>query len=115
MSLKNPFFLGFVAKKNGTAIGYIFYHYGYDPDEMEGRVIYIIDLFVTGKERSHGVGRLLMKNVAKECKRIGGISIYFGVWLKNKEAASFYRKLRAEFADELPFMHWDRNKWESGR
>ena len=57
----------------------LIYHTGYDPDEMQGRVLYIIDLFVTDRARGLGVGSRLMKAVAVECRKIGGIDIYFGV------------------------------------
>lgn len=32
-------------------VGYALYHYGFDPDEMQGKVIYLIDLFVSEKAR----------------------------------------------------------------
>ena len=32
-------FSGFIASRDGMPIGYVFYHQGYDPDEMRGRVL----------------------------------------------------------------------------
>ncbi|HML02583.1 MAG TPA: GNAT family N-acetyltransferase [Candidatus Bathyarchaeia archaeon] len=104
-------FQGFIARKEGKAVGYIFYHQGYDPDEMRGRVIYIVDLFVSENTRRSSVGALLMKRVAALCKKIGGIRIYFGVWLKNKPAIKFYKKLGAEWVTDVPFMRWESEKW----
>ena len=109
---KNRAFQGFIARKGNEAVGYILYHTGYDPDEMQGRVLYIIDLFVTDRARGLGVGSRLMKAVAAECRKIGGIDIYFGVWLKNKSAIKFYKKLGADWAKEVPFMHWDKSHWK---
>ncbi len=110
---KNRAFQGFIARRGNSAIGYILYHVGYDPDEMHGRVLYIIDLFVTDGVRGLGVGSRLMKAVAVECKKIGGIDIYFGVWLKNKSAIKFYKKIGANWVKEVPFMRWDKSHWKT--
>jgi GNAT superfamily N-acetyltransferase len=92
-------------------VGYLFYHEGYDPDEMSGRVIYVIDLLVSEEFRGSGIGTLLMKRVAALCRKIEGNDVYFGVWLKNKAAIKFYEKLGAEWVDEVPFMRWNSKKW----
>jgi GNAT superfamily N-acetyltransferase len=102
-------FSGFIANRDNMPIGYVFYHPGYDPDEMRGRVLYVIDLYVTEKERNSGVGRLLMNAVASVCIAICGIDIYFGVWTKNKPAQAFYKKLGATEVHDAPFMHWKKN------
>ena len=107
----NAAFKGFIARKQGRAVGYILYHQGYDPDEMQGRVIYVIDLFVSQDDRRSGIGTLLMKEVARSCKRIGGISIYSGVWLKNRAAIMFYKKIGAKWVKEVPFMYWNPKNW----
>jgi GNAT superfamily N-acetyltransferase len=104
-------FYGFIAIKDGIALGYIFYHYGYDPDEMNGPVVYVIDLFVSESARGLGIGGQLMKAVARECKNQGCIDIYFGVWVKNKKAIKFYRKIGAEFVTDAPFMKWSKEHW----
>jgi len=106
-------FNGFIAIRDGLPIGYVFYHEGYDPDEMNGRVLYVIDLYVTKKERNSGVGRLLMNAVASTCIRIGGIDVYFGVWTKNKPAQMFYKKLGAIEVHDVPFMRWKKKQWPS--
>lgn len=104
-------FQGFIATREGEALGYVFYHLGYDPDEMQGRVIYIVDIFVGRKARRAGIGSLLMKKVAEICKNANGTDIYFGVWLKNKAAIKFYRKLGAKLVKDVPFMRWNRSRW----
>jgi ribosomal protein S18 acetylase RimI-like enzyme len=109
---KDKAFQGFIARKGKVAVGYILYHIGYDPDEMKGRVIYVIDLFVSEKARGLGVGSSLMKAVATECKKIGGLDVYFGVWLRNKSAIKFYKKLGADWVKEVPFMRWDKKHWK---
>ncbi len=105
-------FEGLIARIRGRAVGYVFYHEGYDPDEMSGRVIYVIDLLVSEDIRRSGVGTLLMKRVAAQCRKIKGKDIYLGVWLKNKNAIKFYEKLGAEWVDEVPFMRWTSKKWK---
>ena len=108
---KKPAFRTLIARKEGKALGYIAYHFGYDPDEMEGKVVYVIDLFVRDSTRGMGVGTSLMDSVADICKEQGGIAVYFGVWNKNKAAITFYKKLGAEFVIETPFMMWPKSKW----
>ena len=104
---KNRAFYGFVAKDGNRALGYAFYHFGYDPDEMQGRVIHVVDLFVTRKARGLGIGRRLMGKVADVCKENGGKAVYFAVWRKNKTAIRFYRGLGADWIKDVPFMRWD--------
>ncbi len=109
---KNRAFQGFIARRRNDALGYVIYHQGYDPDEIRGRVIHVVDLFVTNRARRLGVGSLLMKAVANECQKIGGTDIYFGVWLRNKSAIKFYKKLGADRVKEVPFMRWDKKHWK---
>lgn len=104
-------FEGLVARKNNKLLGYAFYHFGYDPDEMQGRVIYLIDLFVTDSARGSGVGTKLMQRIASECRKVGGEDVYFGVWLRNKNAIKFYNNLGADWVKEVPFMRWNKAKW----
>ncbi len=108
---KERAFQGFIAKKENKPLGYILFHPGYDPDEMRGRVVYVIDIFITKNARGLGIGSLLMKKVAEVCRKNEGTEVYFGVWIKNKKAIKFYEKLGAKFARELPFMYWSKNEW----
>ena len=41
-----PAFSGLVAESEGTVIGYLLYHPGYDID-LGGKILYVLDLFVT--------------------------------------------------------------------
>ncbi len=108
---KRRAFNGFIATKDGVPVGFVFYHLGYDPDEMQGRVVYIIDLFVTGMERRRGVGQMLMQRVSALCRGIDAIDIYFGVWKKNAKAQKFYKALGAKKVVDVPFMHWEKASW----
>ena len=98
---KRPQYKGYLAKLGSQPVWYIFYHYGYDPDEMEGMVIHVIDLFVNEKARGHGVGKLLMKQLQE---KEGVIALYFWVWKKNTLAIDFYKKLGADWIEDVPYM-----------
>ena len=108
-------FHGYLAVVGGKAAGYLFYHYGYDPDEMKGPVVWIIDLYVRQVERRRGVGTALMEAVAARSKRLNAIDIYFGVWNRNKAAQAFYTQLGARPKGEIVFHHWTKSRWGQGR
>ena len=98
-------FNGFVAVQEEAILGYVLYHAGYDPDEMRGRVYYVIDLYVTERSRRCGIGRKLMKKVVDASRKRGAIDVYFAVWTKNPSAEAFYHKIGASHNPELRFYH----------
>jgi GNAT superfamily N-acetyltransferase len=108
---RNRAFSGFVARKGKKMFGYIFYNFGYDPDEMTGRAVHILDIFVTESSRRLGIGAKLMKKVASLCDQNDIKDIYFAVWDKNKKATKFYKKLGAELIEDMSFMHWNKASW----
>ena len=55
----DPAFSGIIAERDGGAVGYLLYHFGYDSDQAM-RVVYIVDLWVDPAARRGGVGRALM-------------------------------------------------------
>ena len=109
---KHRAFHGFIALCNHNPVGYVFYHDGYDPDEMQGRVVYVIDLYVSDSQQRKGIGSDLMHAVASRCHRMKGIAVYFGVWDRNKGALSFYSRLGASHDPELLFFHWQDKQWK---
>jgi ribosomal protein S18 acetylase RimI-like enzyme len=70
-----------------------------------------VDLFVSKDARRLGVGKLLMRSAARACRKLGGKDIYFGVWLKNRPAIKFYKRLGADWVKDVPFMRWNSKKW----
>ena len=98
---KNKSFSGYVAKIENEIVGFTFYHYGFDPDEMQGKVIHLIDFFVSEKARGKWVGRALIEKLQSHEDSIG---LYFWVWRKNLGAIEFYKKMWAEWCDDVPFM-----------
>lgn len=111
----DPAFWGLLARREQEVVGYLLYHFGYDPDEMRGRVVYVIDLFVTASARRAGIGSLLMRAAADLCGEKGGSEVYVQVWKRNRTAWRFYRKLGAKPLSETPFLRWRSERWPSGQ
>ncbi len=103
---EEPAFSGIVAETNGEVVGYMFYHPGYDIDRG-GKVIYIVDLFVSEKARRKGAGRALMEMAADICLKAGGSELVWAVFIPNKLAASFYEHLGAKYLqrEDMTYMH----------
>lgn len=94
-------FSWYVAEVDGVIVGYALYHYWFDPDEMQGKVIYLIDFFVSESARGHGVGRALIDKLQSHEDSIG---LYFWVWKKNLGAIEFYKKMWADWCEDVPYM-----------
>ena len=102
----NPAFSGLVAERDGKILGYLLYHPGYDVDDVT-RTLYIIDLYVREQWRRQGVGRALMEEAAKICRRLGGTQLFWSVYVRNKPAFAFYESLGARYTQDLKFMRLD--------
>ena len=50
---ERPAFSGIVGEDNGTVVGYLLYHFGYDSDAAE-RILHIADLYVDRDHRRRG-------------------------------------------------------------
>lgn len=98
---KDKVFSGYVAKIDWEIIGFTLYHYWFDPDDMQGKVIYMIELFVTEKFRWMWAARAL---IAKLQSHPDSIGLYFWVWKKNIPTIQFYQKLGADWIEDVPFM-----------
>lgn len=102
----NPVFSGLVAEANGEILGYLLYHQGYEVDEAT-RNLHVIDLYVREQWRRQGVGRALMDEAAKTCRRLGGTQLFWSVYVRNKAAFAFYESLGARYTQDLRFMRLD--------
>ena len=98
---KDKSFSGYVAEIDNRIIGYALYHYGFDPDEMQGKIIHLIDFFVSECARGQWVGRALIEKLQSHEDSLG---LYFWVWMKNAWAIEFYKKLGADWIEDVPFM-----------
>ena len=98
---KKKSYSGYVAKIGKEIVGFTLYHYGFDPDEADWRVIYMFDLFVSEWVRGKWVGRALVERLQSHEDSLG---IYFWVWKKNLSAIEFYKKIGADWVEDVPFM-----------
>lgn len=97
-------FKGFIALESNMSVGYVLFHNGYDPDEMSGPVVYIIDLFVMQDKRNMGIGKLLIDQVKQYCKDNGIALIHLYCWKKNIDAMTFYDRINFEQIRDLVFF-----------
>ena len=100
----DPAFSGIIAERDGGAVGYLLYHFGYDTDQAM-RVLHIVDLWVDPAARRGGIGRALMREAAARCRAKGGQALVWAVFAPNRLAADFYTRLGAAFYTTLKFMH----------
>lgn len=94
-------FSWYVAEIDDEIVGYALYHYGFDPDEMQWRVIHLIDFYVSEKVRRKWVWKALIEKLQSHEDSIG---LYFWVWRKNLPAIEFYKKIWAEWCEDVPYM-----------
>lgn len=92
---------GYIAQINKEAVGFALYHYWFDPVEADGKVIYMLDLFVSENARGKWVGRALIEKLQSH---EDSLWLYFWVWRKNISAIEFYKKMWADWVDDVPFM-----------
>lgn len=98
---KEKSFSGYIAKIDNKIVWYALYHYGFDPDEMQGKVIHLIDFFVSERARGKWVGSTLIEKLQSH---EDSIWLYFWVWKKNIWAIEFYKKIWAEWCEDVPYM-----------
>ena len=93
-----PAFRVLIAEIDGMVAGYALYFPGYDTDRAK-RGVYLADLYVDADYRRHGIGRALMKAVARACRDQGGEWMFWSVLKRNRGARKFYRTLAPELKD----------------
>ena len=69
--------------------------------------IYLEDLFVRPAYRKRGYGKILLKELAQEVKRIGGTRLEWRVLTWNKPSIGFYEAMGAKPQDEWTGMRVD--------
>jgi len=102
---EDPAFSGLIAELGGQVVGHLLYCRAYDND-LGGRTLYVIDLFVHEGTRRRGVGLTLMQEAANICRQFGGHQLLWCVYAPNKTALAFYEDLGAKYFPNLKFMHW---------
>jgi GNAT superfamily N-acetyltransferase len=100
----SPAFAGIVAEGEGTILGYLLYHDGYDTDRAI-RVLHVVDLYVRDDARRRGIGRALMDQAASICRERGGDQLLWSVFEPNRSAVEFYEHIGATYVQGgLRFM-----------
>jgi GNAT superfamily N-acetyltransferase len=89
-----PDFHCLVAEENSGLVGLLVYYFVPFTYRAKPNLI-IKELYVTGQDRSKGVGGLLMKAVAKEAERAGCGVIKWWVAKWNQRSIQFYERLGA--------------------
>ena len=97
-------FSGLIAEVEGRAVGYLLHHPGYDVDRG-GRVVHVIDLYVSEEARRRGAGRALMDAAADVCRGMGGVALLWSVYPPNTAARAFYEGLGAAYSEDV-LMSW---------
>jgi len=109
-----PWFRCLFAENASGPLGYLSYFLGYWP-ELEGRCLFITDLFVREAARGRGVGRALMAEAAAILEARGGNLVMWTVWNLNDPAIRFYESLGATYMDEERLMRWPASRWPKQR
>jgi len=94
-----PRFRVLLAEWGGQAAGYAFFFDSYS--SFEGRMIFLEDIFVRTQFRGKDIGRALFVRLAAIALENDCHGVMFNVLDWNKAAIDFYRKLGAEFWNEL--------------
>jgi GNAT superfamily N-acetyltransferase len=102
----NPAFRGFIAERDGTALGYLLMAPNYDVDQGI-RIEIVIDLMVRDKARRSGAGRALMAAAAEAARADGASQLLWAVYRPNKLAADFYRAIGGRMVEDLDWMYLD--------
>ncbi|HKI99122.1 MAG TPA: GNAT family N-acetyltransferase [bacterium] len=87
-----------LALLDGETVGYAMYHECYNSD-VARRGVWLVDLYVEERARSHGIGRRLMAALARDTLARDAVSLWWGVSDKNSSARRMYAGLGAHDYD----------------
>ena len=87
-----------IAEVDRRVVGYASVIAGYNTD-LAAPELWMLDLFVVARRRGHGVGRALVRAIAREAVRRRVSSLGWGVRGSNTRARRFYRRLGARISD----------------
>ena len=107
-----PALFGHVAEIEGEVVGLALWFLSFSTWRgVHG--IYLEDLVVTPARRGHGVGRELLRALARECVRRGYARLEWSVLDWNTPAIDFYRALGAGGLDEWTVQRLDGDALEA--
>jgi GNAT superfamily N-acetyltransferase len=93
-----PKFRVLIVEIDGSAAGYALFFDCYS--SLQGRGIFLEDLFVRPQFRGKSVGRALLAHVARITEEANGFGIMFNVLDWNDRAIEFYRRIGVTFLDD---------------
>ncbi len=94
-----PALFGHVGEVDGEVVGFALWFLNFSTWTGE-HGIYLEDLFVRPEHRRSGLGRALLRELARVCRSAGYARLDWGVLDWNVDAHGFYRSLSAEPMDE---------------
>ena len=94
----NAAFAALVAEADSAPRGYAIYFWGYDPGSAT-RGVYLAALFVDERWRRRGIGRALVRGLARRTGAEGGRWVFWSVLKNDRRARRFYRALAPELAN----------------
>jgi ribosomal protein S18 acetylase RimI-like enzyme len=91
--LLDPAITTLLVEADGGLAGFAQLRSGAIPACVEGQApIEIWRFYVAREWHGQGVAQTLMQNVELEARRLGGKTLWLGVWERNERAKAFYRK-----------------------
>ena len=98
MLQEKEYFHAFIAKKDGTAVGFALFFFAYFT--WTGKSLYLDDIYVKKEYRNKGIGKQLINKVIEFAKENNCSRIRWQVLNWNTPAIEFYKKLGANISDE---------------
>jgi GNAT superfamily N-acetyltransferase len=90
-----PWFTAWIAEFDGRVAGYALHHRSYDTDRVV-RAEWLGDLYVESWARNRGIGRRLVRHVAREAAAGGAETLHWTVLRRNTAARRFYGRFAKE-------------------
>ena len=96
---ERPLFRALMAEHDGEPAGFAFYFFQYST-WMGAPTLYLEDLYVTPQHRKHGIGKALMRRLAREAMDAGCKRFQWAVLDWNAPAIAFYEALGAKVVEQ---------------
>lgn len=105
---KNPLAFILLAEIDTQPIGFATYHHIYSTFLAQSG-IWLDDLYVKSKYRSHGIGELLIKHLCQIAEERGCGRIDWTVAITNTRAIKFYERMGAKIRQSVRLCRMDKS------